>query len=100
MLGVLERQGMEAEDVAEDRKILLGGLMEVDPEEGAAREQTLRAVTGERHLSDVIDMSNMARRSCGSAALDHAVCRSAAGRIVIHLRDRTGEDRRNTPTTA
>ena len=40
---VLDRQRVEAEDVGEERQVLGGGLVEVEPEELAVREVLVRA---------------------------------------------------------
>ena len=50
VLGVLERERVEAEDLAQDREIVFIRLVEVEPEEAPAREQLRDLLATEMHF--------------------------------------------------
>jgi hypothetical protein len=56
---------MELEDIAQYGEVLVGWPGQVDPEEAAAREQTLEIATAEMQLANVIVMNDLADRQRG-----------------------------------
>ena len=60
VLGVLDRERMELEELAEDREVVGGRTVEVEPEEAAAREQLLDALAGEVDLAVAVAVDDVA----------------------------------------
>ena len=50
LLGVLDRERVELEDLAQDREVVLIGPVDIDPEERAPGEQPLDVLATEAHL--------------------------------------------------
>ena len=62
VLGVLDRERVELEDVAEDLEVVAVGLVEVEPEELPAREQLLDGLAAEVHLAAALVVDDVADR--------------------------------------
>ncbi len=60
MLGVLDRERMELEDVAQDLEVAGLGPVEVEPEELPAREQLLDALAAELDLAAALVVDHVA----------------------------------------
>ena len=63
VLGVFDRERMKLEHVAEDLKVVLARLIEIEPEEVAAREQPLDRVTIEVDLAAALIMDDILLRT-------------------------------------
>src|ERR1043166_9405333 len=77
---------MKVKDVTEDGEVCLGGLVEVDPEEGSACEQVLCPLGSEMHLADVVLVDDVAGRSLGRRGVG-ATCRYLGRPFVGHRDD-------------
>ena len=100
VLRVLDRQRVEPEDVAEDLEVARLRLVEVEPEEAAAREQLLDRLAAELNLAaallveDVADrpvLSRPGRRAPASVVLHAAIvlgCQDAGKlwRVTVEIR--------------
>lgn len=62
MLGVLDRERMELEDVTEDLEVVAVGLVEIKPEKTPAREQPLDPLVAEVDFAAAFVMNDMANR--------------------------------------
>jgi hypothetical protein len=62
VLGVLDRERVEPEDLAQDREIVLVRFVEVEPEEATAREQLDDPLPTEIHLGAAAIVDNDAGR--------------------------------------
>ena len=82
LLGVLDRERVELEDVAEDLEVLVVRAVEVEPEEPLAGKQLLDGLPAELHLAAALVMEHVADRRPGSLDGGHA---SVAGRSVTGL---------------
>jgi hypothetical protein len=65
VLGVLDRERVELEDVAEDREVRVVGLVEVEPEEPAVGEQSLHGLAAERDAVASLVLDDVADRRPG-----------------------------------
>jgi hypothetical protein len=79
---------VEAEDVAKDLEVLRDGLIEVEPEEAATREQLLDGVATEMNLAAVLLVDDMTDRWPGSirpgnASSGRSALRGAPGTALI-----------------
>jgi hypothetical protein len=91
LLGVLDRERVKPESLAQDLEVVLGGLIEVEPEEAAVCEQLLDRPTTEGHLAaalvvgDVTDRRSrpIERRRCLIVSLGFACC--GRGRVLGHV---------------
>ena len=65
MLGVLDRERVELEDVAQDREVVVAGLVEVEPEEAAVGEQLLHGLAAEVDVAAAVVLDDVADRRPG-----------------------------------
>ena len=97
VLGVLDRERVELEDVAEDLEVARVGLVEVEPEEAAVGEQLLDRLAAELDLAAALARG---RRGRPTTRLDPPSASLRLGRPPP--RDRTthnGHDKRRTCAT-
>jgi hypothetical protein len=78
VLRILEGERMELKDIAQYGEVLVGWPGQVDPEEAAAREQTLEIATAEMQLANVIVMNDLAHRASEDRPIGLSILRASA----------------------
>ena len=89
VLGVFDRERMKLEHLAEDLKVVLARLIEIEPEEVAAREQPLDRVTIEVDLAAALIMDDITDRGARAVRYDAGASsppRNAGHRRTVALR--------------
>jgi hypothetical protein len=97
VLGVFDRERMKLEHVAEDLKVPLAWLIEVEPEKVAAREQLRDLVTIEANLGAALTVNDVTDRGARAVRCDAGASpppfagwvRTIASRRAVHRIDAT-----------
>ena len=102
LLGVLDRERVELEDVAQDLEVAGLRFVEVEPEELAAREQPLDRLAAELHPAAARLVDHMAEGGAGVAFSDVGhermlTARAATRRTVIAASPDSGHQRLGGP---